>query len=75
MNGNRVSTRGLAKKTGGIGKKITGKSKRKFYPNLQTVRVIVNGTVKRMKVSTRALKKGLVTKAPRRRRPEPAAGE
>jgi large subunit ribosomal protein L28 len=39
------------------------KTKRRFLPNLQRVRVEVDGRVRRMWVSTRALKSGLVKKA------------
>ncbi|MBX6352235.1 MAG: 50S ribosomal protein L28 [Thermoflavifilum sp.] len=38
-------------------------TKRRFMPNLQRVRVVVNGTVKRMRVCTRCLKAGKVTRA------------
>jgi large subunit ribosomal protein L28 len=37
-------------------------TKRRFYPNLQTVRAVQNGTVKRMKVCTRCIRSGLVVK-------------
>ena len=38
--GNQVKRRGLAKKDGGVGRRVTGRSKRKFKPNIQTVRVL-----------------------------------
>ncbi len=60
--GNRVSRRGLAKKAGGVGRRVTGRTKRKFKPNLQTVRILTpDGTVMRMKLSTRVIKKGVIT--------------
>lgn len=37
-------------------------TKRRFYPNLQQVRAVVNGQVKRIKVCTRCLRSGAVTK-------------
>ncbi|MDY6836515.1 MAG: 50S ribosomal protein L28 [Thermodesulfobacteriota bacterium] len=37
-------------------------TKRRFYPNLQRVRAISNGRVKRIKVCTRCLRSGLVVK-------------
>jgi large subunit ribosomal protein L28 len=40
------------------------KTKRVRKPNLQTVRVIVNGTRKRMRVCTRCIRSGKITKAP-----------
>jgi large subunit ribosomal protein L28 len=39
------------------------KTRRRFEPNLQNVRALVNGVVRRMRVCTRCLKAGKVTKA------------
>ena len=39
MKGRSYSTRGIAKKKKGIGLNITGKTKRRFYPNLQRKRL------------------------------------
>ena len=61
--GNTIARRGLAKKKGGVGKKITGVTKRRFLPNLQTVRAIKNGTVRRIKVCTSCIKAGKIQKA------------
>jgi len=65
---------GKSKKSGGIGTHITAITKRRFFPNLQRVKALVKGEVRYVRVSTRALKKGLVTKAPRRtwKKPETA---
>ena len=41
--GNQVTIRGKAKYLGGVGTKITGISRRQFKPNLQRVRVTVEG--------------------------------
>ncbi|MGD0101980.1 MAG: 50S ribosomal protein L28 [Acidobacteriota bacterium] len=38
-------------------------SSRKFYPNLQSVRILENGAVKRVRVCTRCLRSGKVQKA------------
>jgi len=38
-------------------------SSRKFYPNLQSVRILENGSVKRVRVCTRCLRSGKVRKA------------
>jgi large subunit ribosomal protein L28 len=65
--GRKKTTRGKAKYLGGVGTKITGISSRKFKPNLQKVRAVVDGQVMRIKVSTKAIKMGLVTKPPKRR--------
>jgi large subunit ribosomal protein L28 len=49
-------------------------SKRIWQPNLQRVRAIVDGRPRRIRVCTRCLKKGLVTKNVRRKvRPESTA--
>lgn len=72
--GRQKTTRGKAKYLGGVGTKITGISRRKFRPNIQTVRAVVDGVVKRIKVSAKALKMGLVAKPMKRRwKPAPAA--
>lgn len=61
--GRRITRRGLAKKKGGVGQRITGISKRRFLPNLKIVRALVNGKMKRIKVCTKCLKAGKVRKA------------
>ncbi|MFQ5506651.1 MAG: 50S ribosomal protein L28 [Planctomycetota bacterium] len=60
--GNRVARRGLAKAKGGVGRRVTGRTKRKFKPNLQKVRVLTpEGGVLRLRLSTRAIKRGIIT--------------
>ena len=61
--GNKVKRRGLAKKDGGVGRRVTGRSKRKFKPNLQRVRIRVNGQVKRVWLSAKAIRDGKFEKA------------
>lgn len=61
--GRKYARRGKAKYLGGVGKKITGISRRKFKPNLQTVKVEINGQVKRMRVTVKAIRSGLVKRA------------
>ena len=61
--GRSIARRGLPKKQGGIGLNITGVSKRVFLPNVQTIKVNDNGTVRRKKVCTRCIKSGSVVKA------------
>ncbi|MCP9446809.1 MAG: 50S ribosomal protein L28 [Nitrospira sp.] len=39
------------------------KTRRVFNPNLQTVRAVIGGTHKRIRVCTRCLRSGLVKKA------------
>ena len=41
-------------------------SSRRFLPNIQTVKALVNGTVKRIRTCTRCLRSGKVVKAPAR---------
>ncbi|MCS7315622.1 MAG: 50S ribosomal protein L28 [Bryobacterales bacterium] len=38
-------------------------TKRRFYPNLQRVRAVVNGTTRRIRVCTSCLRSGRVQKA------------
>jgi len=60
--GNQKTYRGKAKHLGGVGKKITGISRRKFKPNLQRVKCVIDGEVRRVWVSTAAIRSGLVVK-------------
>ena len=61
--GRRIVRRGMAKKKGGVGQKITGIPPRRFIPNLKTVRALVNGATKRIRVCVKCLKAGKVVKA------------
>lgn len=70
--GKQYKRRGLAKAKGGVGQKVTGKTPRTFKPNLQKIRVIVDGQVKRMYVAAKYIRRGMVTKPPRRRFVAPA---
>ncbi len=54
--GQHIARRGLAKAKGGVGRKITGRSMRTYRPNIQRIRVVLNGEVKRIKVCTGCLK-------------------
>jgi large subunit ribosomal protein L28 len=69
--GNSIARRGKAKYLGGVGRKVTGISKRKFKPNIQKVRAVIEGRVTRVKVSTKAMRMGLIQK-PLRRNYKPA---
>jgi large subunit ribosomal protein L28 len=72
--GGTVSRRGKAKYLGGVGRKITGRSRRKFKPNIQRVRAVVDGKVCRIRVSAKAIRMGLLVKPTKRTwKPEPAA--
>ena len=65
-SGNKYSRRGKAKYLGGVGIKVTSKTKRKFKANIQRVRALVDGGVVRMNVSTKAIRNGLIIKPPKR---------
>lgn len=64
-SGGSIARRGLPKKQGGVGLNITGHTKRKFLPNIQRVRALVNGEVKRVHVCTRCIKSGRIVKPAR----------
>jgi len=67
MKGSIIWRSGKPKKQGGIGTHITAITKRRFLPNLQRVKAIQpNDEVRYLRVAASAIKKGLVTKAPRR---------
>jgi large subunit ribosomal protein L28 len=72
--GRSIARHGKAKYLGGIGKNITGVTKRKFKPNIQKVRAIVDGKICRIKVSAKAIKMGLVQK-PAKRNYKPAEAQ
>lgn len=74
--GRSISRRGLSKKSGGIGKKITGITRRRFFPNLQRVKVrFPTGTVRRVNVCAACLQAGRVVKAVSYKKPAPAASK
>ncbi|MEK7707849.1 MAG: 50S ribosomal protein L28 [Verrucomicrobiota bacterium] len=75
MKGSIIWRSGKPKKQGGIGTHITAITKRRFLPNLQRVKAVINGEVRYIRVSAKALKQGLVVKAPKRnwKKPETAA--
>ena len=67
MKGSIIWRSGKSKKSGGIGTHVTAITKRKFNVNLQRVKALMpSGEVRYIRVSAAAIKKGLVTKAPRR---------
>ena len=65
--GRHIWRSGKAKKKGGIGTHITATTKRRFLPNLQRVKAVVDGEVRYIRVAASAIKKGLITKPPKRR--------
>jgi len=69
--GRSIARRGKAKHLGGVGRKVTGVTKRKFKPNIQRVRAIIDGRICRIKVSAKAIRMGLIQK-PAKRNYKPA---
>ena len=67
MKGSIIWRSGKSKKSGGIGTHVTAITKRRFLPNLQRVKAVIDGEVRYVRVSARAIKKGMVVKAPKRR--------
>ena len=65
--GNRMRTRGRAKYLGGVGTKITSCTKRTFKPNIQRVTAMVDGVPKRVKITARAIRQGLLVKPAKRK--------
>lgn len=73
IKGSHIWRSGKAKKKGGIGTHVTAITKRRFFPNLQRVKAVIDGEVRYVTVTAKALKKGLITKAPKRRWTKAAA--
>ena len=66
--GNKIARSGAAIKKGGFGLHISGKTRRTFKPNLQKMQILdENGVARRVKVSTKAIKSGMVTKPLKRK--------
>lgn len=66
LPGRMASVCDVCGKTPGFGNNISHshrRSPRRWNPNVQRVRVLVNGTAKRMNVCTKCLKANKVTKA------------
>jgi large subunit ribosomal protein L28 len=66
-SGNTYTLRGKAKYLGGVGTKVTGKTKRKFRPNIQTVQALIDGSTERVKVSAKAIRAGYIVKPLKRK--------
>ena len=61
--GIKYKRRGQIKRTGGAGSKIVGKTLRRFLPNLQRIKININGTIRRSDVCTSCIQKGRAVKA------------
>ena len=62
VSGQIVPRKGKPKREGGVGQHIGVTKKREFRPNLVTVRTIIDGTPKTIKICTRCLRSGKVQK-------------
>ena len=61
-SGRTYTHRGKAKRLGGVGRKITGKTKRKFKANIQRVRAVIDGEIVKINVSAKAIRSGAIVK-------------
>ncbi len=61
--GNRIIRHGLAKKKGGIGLHTTAVTPRRFLPNIQKIRVMIDGGIRTRRVCTACIKAGKIVKA------------
>jgi large subunit ribosomal protein L28 len=66
--GNHYARRGKAKYLGGVGRKVTGISRRTFRPNLQRMQIEQNGAISTARVCVQCLRSGKVQR-PTRRKP------
>lgn len=61
--GCQIERRGKAKYLGGVGRKVTGITRRKYKPNLQRMRIALpGGGSERKRVCTQCLRSGIVQK-------------
>ena len=61
--GRTYTRKGKPKKEGGVGRHIARKNPRRFMPNLQSVRAVVDGAVRRILACTQCIKGGRVIRA------------
>ena len=65
--GNQITRRGKAKYLGGVGRKVTGMTKRTFKPNLQRIQITKDGTVMTAKVCVKCIRSGAVQRPVKRK--------
>jgi len=61
--GRKYKRRGMARIKGGAGQKIVGKMMRRFQPNLQSIKIILNGRTRKAFVCAKCIKAGKIVKA------------
>ena len=66
QRGNQKTYRGKAKYLGGVGKKITGITKRVYKPNLQSIKIAKDGQTVRARVCVQCIRSGKVQRPVRR---------
>jgi len=62
-SGRKYRRRGMEKKKGGAGSKVVGKCFRMVLPNLQRIKITLNGRVQRALVCTSCIQANKVTRA------------
>jgi large subunit ribosomal protein L28 len=65
--GHQITRRGKAKYLGGVGRKITGITRRTFKPNLQRIQVTEGGTVSTKRVCVACIRSGRVQRPVRKK--------
>jgi large subunit ribosomal protein L28 len=66
--GNQICRRGKAKYLGGVGRKITGISRRVFRPNLQAIQIADGkGAVRKARVCVQCIRSGRVQRPVKRK--------
>ena len=63
LMGKILVRKGLAKKKGGTGSKVSRAIKRAFLPNLQKMRILIKNRARRAYVCTKCIKKGDLVRA------------
>lgn len=63
MEGGCITRKGLSKKAGGIGLHVVKNVKRTFNPNIQSVKIVVNGQTKRVRLCAACIRTGNFVKA------------
>jgi large subunit ribosomal protein L28 len=61
--GRTITRRGMAKRKGGVGRKIVRTNKRRFLPNLKKIKAIIGKSKKTVLVCADCIKSGKVKKA------------
>ena len=62
VSGQIVPRKGKPKKQGGVGQHIGVTKKREFRPNLVTIKTLIDGTPKTIKICIRCLRSGKIQK-------------